>query len=202
MDAGLAAFLREQEISSFYPSLGTNCSAGGLCRGWVSCPLWAAAVAPAHPPNHYTNPNPHFFPHPTTVLHWKGDNISPSGEATKLKQPQIPCLQQAPISYPMALAVSLPFPAASEFLSSLKVCKRREFLLCTFLPEQVVLLRVRGNLPPCPCCCINLRSPSKIQQQNSWSAYTDQTLSQGSWKGASPARIIAMLEHQVLESVI
>lgn len=195
MDAGFTAFLREQEVSSFHPSLGTDCSAGGLGRARVSCSLWAAAVPPAHSPNYYTNPISHFFPHPTTALHWKGDNISPSGEATKLKQTQSPCMQQAQVSSPIALLSPFPFFAASEFLNSLKVFKRREFLLCSFLPGQVVPLRVQEKLPPCPRCCINLHSPSKIQQQNSCSAYTNQALSQGSWKGASLARIIGMLEH-------
>lgn len=113
MDAGFTAFLREQEVSSFHPSLGTDCSAGGLGRARVSCSLWAAAVPPAHSPNYYTNPISHFFPHPTTALHWKGDNISPSGEATKLKQTQSPCMQQAQVSSPIALLSPFPFFAAS-----------------------------------------------------------------------------------------
>lgn len=40
MGAGFTAFLREQEVSTFHPSLGTDCSAGCLGRGQVSCPMW------------------------------------------------------------------------------------------------------------------------------------------------------------------
>lgn len=115
MDAGFTAFLREQKISSFHPSLGTDCSAGSLGRGQVSCSVWAAAVASVHSPNHYTNPNSHFFPYPKTALHQKGDNISLSGKAAKLKQPQSPCMQQGPDSCPMVLMSPFPFLLPQSF---------------------------------------------------------------------------------------
>lgn len=125
MDAGFTAFLREQEVSSFHPSLGTDCSAGGQCRGRVS----------RHCPRHCGQLQlllliPQITTQIQTLTSFLVLRLLCIGRMTTfhllVRQQRSKSLHAAsPRLIPDGFAVSLPIFAASEFLNSLKVCRRR-----------------------------------------------------------------------------
>lgn len=131
MDAGFTAFLREQEVSSFHPSLGTDCSAGGQCRSRVSrhCPrhcgqLQLLLLIPQITTQIQTLTS--FLVlrllciGRVTTFHLL---VKGRGEATDAQTKSLHAA--SPRLIPDGFAVSLPIFAASEFLNSLKVCRRR-----------------------------------------------------------------------------
>lgn len=125
MDAGFTAFLSEQEVSSFHSSLGTDCSAGGQCRGRVS----------RHCPRHCRQLQlllliPQITTQIQTLTSFLVLRLLCIGRVTTfhllVRQQRSKSLHAAsPRLIPDGFAVSLPIFAASEFLNSLKVCRRR-----------------------------------------------------------------------------